>query len=125
MKGPSKSKTSYLYNPITRKFMHDDISGYAFKIVGIQSLLRMVFAPNNGGIVIDDKAENDYYRRGIRPAAEVIFHEYRTGEPVYFVKTPEQDANEQETQRNETNESIKKEFWTVTKRLNEIRERGW
>lgn len=125
MKGPSKSKTSYLYNPITRKFMHDDISGYAFKIVGIQSSLRMVFAPNNGGIVIDDKAENDYYRRGIIPAAEVIFHEYHTGAPVYFVKTPEQDANEQETQRNETNESIKKEFWTVTKRLNEIRERGW
>ena len=120
-----KSKTSYLYNPITRKLMHDNISGYVFRIVGKNSISIVASAPNNGGIVIDDKAGNDYYSRGIRPASEVIFRQSNTGEPVYFVKKPEQDANEQESKKIETNESIKKEFWTVTDRLNEIRQRGW
>ena len=121
----SNNITSYLYNPITRKFMHDDISGYAFKIYGNSSYSIIAFAPNNGGIVIDGKAATDYYTRGIRPASEVIFRKNHTGDPIYFVKTPEQDANEQESRKSETNESIKKEFWTVTNRLNEIRERGW
>ena len=119
-----KNKTSYLYNPITRKLMHDDSSGDAFRMVP-NGLKLMAFAPNNGGIVIDNKAAIDYYTRGIIPANNVIFRKYHTGELVYFVKTPEQDANEQESRKSETNESIKKEFWTVTKRLNEIRERGW
>lgn len=117
----SSENSMFLFNPLTRKLMHDKISGYLF---GRNAYCGknyydgrvLVEAPSDYNGPIDRRAGERYLRNGVRPEPMTVFDYYYNYQKwnVYFTKTPEEDAAEQGLQV----ESVKRNFWSTLNKLN-------
>ena len=116
-----EKKSMYLFNPLTRKLMHDKISGYVFgrnSYCGRNSYRGrvMVEAPSDYSGPIDERAGELYRHNGVIPETMSVFKYYYNYQAlnVYFTKSPEEDAAEQGLQV----ESVKRNFWSTLGKLN-------